>query len=158
MSDPISAYFAQYPKFSFWPSQSDWRQKGPFNALAMHERWTQAHRLAEFSKLQETWVVFVEAEFSGNTLYDYQQLCGDLGFYPIPDTIDECKEKLSTVFVNIVELVQYRIDLRHGSRPAPLRFFNSAQELREYMEANEKWCPIKNARAEILRALFRVIY
>jgi hypothetical protein len=158
MTDPIYAYFAQYPYFDFKPSHSDWRQIDCFNALAQFEDWSQSHRSAEFSKLQDTWPTFVEAEFYGDTLPYYQKLCNELRIHPVPDTIPECKEKLSTVHVNIIDLVTFRVETRYGLEATPPKLFGSVQELKEYTKKEKKWYPTRNAKAEILKVLLRVIY
>jgi hypothetical protein len=158
MAHPIFAYFAEYPNYPFWPSKKDWRQIGAFNGLAGDQEWDQTHRRPlEFSKLQETWQVFVEAEFSGNTLADYQRLCRELLINPIPYTIDDCKEKLSSVHVNIVDLVQFRVATDNGWPATPPTRFETSQELEEYTKKEKKKIPIWYARAEILKVLFRNI-
>src|SRR5216110_1793386 len=105
--DPIEAFFAQYPSFVYQPS-SDWRQVGPFNALARHCGWSKTRRKSEFKSFKRTWIRVVESEFSGSSLLHYQSLCEDLDITPIPSTMEECKSVLKGIFVNIVDLMQYR--------------------------------------------------
>jgi hypothetical protein len=158
MNDPVSDYFARYPKFSFRYSPKDWRQKGPFNALGKHLGWSPKDREEEYPRFKETWKAFVQEVFPRGALSDYQTLCADLRIKPIPNTIDDCKEMLSTVHVNIVDLIQFRIEKRYGSPPTPLIFFENVQKLKEYTDETEKWYPAENGGPEILRALYHDIY
>jgi hypothetical protein len=158
MSDPISEYFAQFPDFEFRPSLDDWRQIGAFNALAQKKHWPQEFRKQEFEEFKATWTSIVEAEFAEDTtLPHYQSLCRDLRVDPIPDSITGCKNELATIYVNIVDLVQYRRNKREGRRLRPVRLFNNLQELREYTFAQQKWYPRETAKAEMLRELLKVL-
>lgn len=155
MSDPIAEYFTKYPAFTFKPSSRDWRQVGAFNALAAHFRWSQERRQREYLYFKDTWAQVVESEFEESTLDHYKSLCKELAIEPIPESIEECREELSRVYVNIVDLVQYRRDRKARRHPEPLIFFDNAQELRDYCKREEKWCPVETAIAEMLEVLLR---
>jgi len=157
MSDPIEAYFHQYPTFPFLPSEDDWRQIGPFNALAQHLNWSQEHRQSEWEVFKSLWFNIVEGEFRTSDLQHYQKLCEDLNIQPIPDSINTCKAELSKVYVNIVDLVQYRKDKRRGKPAQPPALFGSLEELKEYSKENGKWYPRESAKAEMLRVLLKTL-
>jgi len=99
----------------------------------------------------------VESEFSGSTLSHYQSLCEDLDITPIPGTVRECKAVLRKIFVNIVDLMQYRMD-RQSRRAArkPEKFRNLGQ-LKNYCLKTEKYYGKKEAKAEMLRELLKVL-
>ena len=150
MSDPIAQYFDQYETFTYYP-QRDWRQRGAFNALAKHLGWSQEDRKLAYEDFKETWTQIVEGEFAQSTLQHYQDLCDELGIEDIPDTVTQCKNKLWRVYVNIVDLMQYRRDKSSGGSPPPLTVFETAKELAEYTDREKKWCPVQTASAEMLR-------
>lgn len=154
MSDPIANYFARYPAFNYIPTW-DWRQKDAFNALAQELEWSQERRLREWQYFKETWAAAIEKEFAESTLERYQNLCEELRIAPIPDSIRECKRELSKIYVNIVDLMQYRKDKQTGRHAQPVILFNNASELREYTEREQKWCPVETAKAEMLGVLLK---
>jgi hypothetical protein len=155
--DPIAQYFARFPSFNYQPSL-DWRQLGPFNALAKRLKWNDEHRKKEFKKFKRTWTTVVESEFSGSSLSHYQSVCRDLDISPIPDNVTECKAQLKDVFVNIVDLMQYRTDRRHQGRGARKpRKFESLEQLRKYSEQEGKYYNKQEAKAEMLRELLKVL-
>jgi len=157
MSDPIAEYFERYPTFNFRPSQTDWRQIGAFNALAQHQRWSQARRKSEFDEFKSFWIVIVETEFEDSSLEHYQNLCQDLSISPIPESITACKNALRAVYVNIVDLMQYRKDRAAGRRADLPPLFGSLEELSEYSDNEKKWYPRETAKAEMLRELLKVL-
>src|SRR5579859_820850 len=156
MSDAIAEYFAQYPSYSYVPGP-DWRQIGAFNALAKELKWGQDERKRQFEVFKVTWTEVVEREFEDSSLEHYQTLCGDLNMYPIPDTVAECKAELKGVYVNIVDLVQYRKDRKAGRRYTRPRQFRNLKELSDYSNDEKKWYPVESAKAEMLKELLKVL-
>ena len=154
MSDPIANYFARYPTFNYHYSHADdWRQISAFNALGTRLGWDQTRRNGtEFPDLKEAWAEAVEQEFAESGLDHYQTLCEDLGLEP-GDSIRDCKRVLSGVYVNIVDLIQFRKDKRANRNPTPLQLFESDEELKDYTRKSKKWCPVETARAGILLVL-----
>src|SRR5271154_3813356 len=126
--NPIKEFFARYRSFKYRPS-SDWRQLGPFNALAKHYKWSDERRKKEFKRFKRTRTRDVESEFSGSSLSHYQSLCKDLDIKPIPDTVSECKVQLKEVYVNIVDLMQYRPDHRKRRFARKPRKFRTLEQL-----------------------------
>jgi hypothetical protein len=152
--DPIGAFFARFPSFSY-QSSTDWRQLGPFHKLATHFHWKKPRRDIEYERLKSTWTEVVESEFSGSSISHYQSLCRDLDIDPIPDSVTECKNALREVFVNIVDLVQYRKDLEQGREASKPRTFRTLGQLRHYASNTGKYYPKENAKAEMLRELLK---
>jgi hypothetical protein len=157
MSNSIDEYFARYPDFDFRPSLTDWRQIGQFNALAQTLGWSQERRRSEWEEFKRFWIDVVENEFEHSDLEHYQGLCQDLSIDPVPASITACKAALRNVYVNIVDLVQYRIDRRARRRATrPIRF-DSLEELSVYTEETKKWYPRETAKAEMLRELLKIL-
>jgi hypothetical protein len=90
-------------------------------------------------------------------LSHYQTLCEDLDIYPIPETITACKTALKAVYVNIVDLVQYRRERRNGTINETVRRFGSLEQLKDYSSQNQKWYPKATAKAEMLRVLLKIL-
>lgn len=153
--NPIDAFFERYPSFNYQGPIRDWRQIVRFNALAASCGWTQDQRNNEFQKLKRAWTQVVESEFSGSSISHYQTLCGDLDISPVPGTIPECKNALKGVYVNIVDLVQYRTDRQLGLGGMRPTKFESLEELRDYSDEEKKYYPKQNAKAEMLQVLLR---
>jgi hypothetical protein len=151
--DAIDGYFAKFPQFRYTRT-TDWRQLGPFNALAKYQSWTKEKKKIEFRRLKQAWTKVVEREFGDSSLGHYQSLCEDLDIDPIPETISECKGELRDVFVNIVDLMQYRRDRRKGQKPER---FDNLEELKEYSQDCGKYYPKESAKAEMLRELLKVL-
>jgi hypothetical protein len=153
--DPIESYFARFPQFRYKDSTKDWRQIQRFNALAKRLKWSKEERNTEFQILKEAWTGAVESEFEGVSILHYRALCQDLDIDPVPETVTECKHELSKVFVNIVDLMEYR---RKGRRRRKPKQFADLEELREYSHDTKKYYPKENAKAEMLRVLLKVLF
>jgi len=157
MSDPIAEYFAQFPSFKFqYSSNSDWRQIDAFNALAGIKGWSQDRRRLEWVNFQNAWTHVGETEFGQSRLEHYQEICRDLGIDPVPDSINRCKEQMKKVYVNIVDLIQYRKNKRECKSQGPLTMFDNLEELKSYTEREKKHYPSENAKAELLRELLKI--
>jgi hypothetical protein len=158
MADAIALYFAQYSDdFKFIPGTTDWRQMGAFNSLAGQMKWSNNRRRDEFEQFKQTWCDVAESEFGDSTLPHYQSLCEDLRISPIPNSVTSCKSALSAVFVNIVDLVQYRKNKRARRGATPVTLFDSLSDLQNYSEGSKKWYPKQTAKAEMLRELLKVL-
>jgi len=155
-SDPVGSYFARFPSFTYIPNH-DWRQLRAFYDLADHFTWSHRQKHTERLKLRALWIQAAELEFSGSSLQDYQDLCHELQIYPVPGSLEECKDRLTGVYVNIVDLVQYRRDKRMGvldGGEGPWRF-ESLGGLREYSVEERKVWPWHEAKSEMLRELLK---
>ena len=154
--DPLEAYFGRFPSFTYIPGP-DWRQLRAFYDLSDHFGWNDRRKQSERAKLKDVWREVAEAEFSGSTLEHYQDLCLDLRIRPIPDNVVECKERLKGVFVNIVDLIQYRQDKGRGMKAKKPRKFCDLKELKEYSAHNRKYYPLQEAKSEMLNELLKVL-
>lgn len=152
--DPIASYFAQYPEFEYTPTP-DWRQVGPFKELASQSEWGKERRKKELQKLKRIWEKITEQELRGTSLTRYQQLCLDLDILPPPDTVHLCKKALRTIYVNIFDLVEYRINGRVGGRPTQ---FKNEKDLKEYSVRKDKIYPKRRAKAEMLQVLLKKLF
>ena len=158
MSNPINRFFSErYPEYDYRESQRDWRQIGAFNGLAIELQWSQRFRAERWEAFKSTWIELIEEEFSGTDLYDYQELCRDLDLTPAT-TIEGCREEIEKLYVNIVDLVQYRRDRRRGVSPQRIPQFGSYEELKQYSKEAKKWLPIQTANTEMLKALFKMLH
>lgn len=159
MADTISEYFEEFRRYFPYVrgETKDWRKIDLFNSLAQAMGWDarDPERKTQYDRFKRSWVGVVEAEFAGNSLSDYQQLCRELSIGPIPGSIPECIERLSTVYVNIVDLVQYRKDKRARRYTEPLQWFDTQEELENYTKESRKWYPSGNANGEMLRVLLK---
>lgn len=155
-NNPIAEFFVRYRSFRYRPS-SDWRQLGPFNALAKHCKWSDELRKEELKRFKRTWTQVVESEFSGSSFSHYQSLCRDLDIKPIPDTVYECKAALKGVFVNIVDLMQYRTDCQKGRFARKPQKFRTLEQLKEYSGNEGKYYSKEDAKSEMLRELLKVL-
>jgi len=148
--DPIESYFSGFSPVR--RGTDDWRQLQRFNALAKRERWDKEERSADYKRLQQAWTEAVESEFEGSSILHYQLLCGDLEIDPIPETVTECKSELKAVFVNIVDLMEYRRKGRRGQKP---KRFAKLKQLQKYSLEKGKYYRKENAKAEMLRELLK---
>jgi hypothetical protein len=151
--DAINEYFAEFPEFRYHPT-ADWRQLRPFNKLARQQGWSDDEREIEFRRLQEAWTGVVEFEFRGSKLEHYQSLCEDLEIDPLPESISKCRGELKVVFVNIVDLMQYRRNGKKGSKPER---FPDLKGLKKYSLERKKYYPLDSAKAEVLQVLLKVL-
>jgi hypothetical protein len=149
--DPIESYFSGFSPVRH-RSTNDWRQLQRFNALCKRERWNKEKRNAEYKRLQQAWTEAVESEFEGSSILHYQLLCGDLQIDPIPEIVAECKSQLREVFVNLVDLMEYRRNGRRGLKP---KRFAALEQLKEYSSEERKYYPKQNAKAEMLKELLK---
>lgn len=152
--DPIEAFFSRYPSFNYHPSD-DWRQLGPFNALAAHCGWSRDYRKIQLKHFKQRWTQVVESEFSDSSLTHYQSVCSDLDISPIPETVEGCKDELREVFVNIVDLMQYRKDRQMGLPGKKPTKFRTLAKLKNYSASTEKYYPRMEAKAQMLRELLK---
>ena len=99
----------------------------------------------------------MESEFSGSSTSHYQSVCEDLDITPIPETVDECKAALRGIFVNIVDLMQYRTDRKRGRDIRKPRKFRTLKQLKDYSHEAGKFYNKEEAKADLLRELLRVL-
>jgi hypothetical protein len=62
---------------------------------------------------------------------------------------------LSKVWVNIIDLVQYRRDERAGRSTEPVEVFNTFEKFAKYTKDADKWYPSGSANGEMLKMLLK---
>jgi len=89
---------------------------------------------------------------NANNLPSWQKLCQNLRIEPIPKTLGDCRKKVGSTYVNLVDLIDFH---RTG---IPVKVFKSAKELRRYTIKEEKLFPVAHAKAGgLLRGLLQII-
>ncbi|RPB01297.1 hypothetical protein L873DRAFT_1565108, partial [Choiromyces venosus 120613-1] len=121
-------FFARYPTFTPTPTNiippTRWSIHHDFARLCEHKQWRQRSRAQG-----RAWASFRQAlinEFNymfgidDNNLENWQRLCRVVGVPEerIPETITQCKKALSTIHVNLIDL----IETRYPGRNTPRRF------------------------------------
>ncbi|KAF2421829.1 hypothetical protein EJ08DRAFT_653318 [Tothia fuscella] len=88
---------------------------------------------------------------SASKLEGWQKLCADVAISPVPASITQCKKALTTVYVNIFDLIEAR-----NSNSCPPQLFRSLNALRNYSRKNHKVYSRINAKEDgFTRALLR---
>lgn len=150
-SDPIAAFFAEYPSFDYEEDQGTieefYRMCDYFGWDREDEERKQAHRLFKdamvlrFNELYGTDV---------SSLENWHKLCIAVDIDPLPQTVEECKEEIKEVHVNLVDLVD--------TSGREVELFSSLQELRNYTITTGKYFPKESAYAGgVLKFLLREI-
>jgi hypothetical protein len=153
--DPIENYFSRFARIRYHYSTKDWRQLERFDALSRRLNWSETKHERELRLLRQAWTEVAESEFQGSSILHYQTLCQDLDIDPIPETVSKCKRELRQVFVNIVDLVEYRRNGRKGQKP---KRFPSLKKLKGYCKVEVKYYRKERAKAEMLRVLLKQLH
>ncbi|KAH6853810.1 hypothetical protein B0I37DRAFT_16153 [Chaetomium sp. MPI-CAGE-AT-0009] len=91
--------------------------------------------------------------FGTGTLQDWQRLCQDVGLSGEYSSIKQCRKALSTVHVNIHDLIDA---VKQGTTP---HRFGNAGQLAEYTRRTGRVFPKKKAKEMgAVRALLRLIF
>ncbi|KAF2265377.1 hypothetical protein CC78DRAFT_461471, partial [Lojkania enalia] len=120
---------------------------GDFDRLTIHQG-CQGHSMKTKGHRRRR-AQYIEAEFEkhfgSNTtkLETWQDLCGEVGVKPVPESITKCKKALKHVHINIINLLDHR---RSGGL-IPLMKFKSGKALREYT-MNGHIFPLVYAKAD----------
>jgi hypothetical protein len=156
MSDPIKEFFDEFEGETFtFVRECDWRQLGPFNYLAVVSNWDQHRRDNEIINLRDKWKKLVEEEFGDSSLEKHQELCEDLGVYPIPESKMACERELRRLHVNLVDVIQFKWNKRMGKGTSPVTQYRNAEEVKEYAMDEKKTLPGHMAKIGLLRFLLR---
>ncbi|KAL1792981.1 hypothetical protein ACET3X_009488 [Alternaria dauci] len=150
-SDAISAFFTKYSDFPYDPNrgvaEEFYRMCDFFAWDKDDEQLKEARRafkdamVIQFNSLYGTDVANIE---------NWHKLCVALYIEPLPDTVHHCKEKIKTIHVNLVDLVDTSRD--------GVELFASLDELREYTIDSGKFFPKESAYAGgVLKFLLREI-
>ncbi|KAL6161973.1 hypothetical protein ACJQWK_11985 [Exserohilum turcicum] len=150
-SDAISAFFMKYPKFPYDPKRGvaeEFYRMCDFFAWGNDDAEREEARrgfkdamVIQFNSLYGTDVSNIE---------NWHKLCIALYVEPLPKTIHHCKEKIKTIHVNLVDLVDTSQD--------GVELFPSLDELRQYTIGSGKYFPKESAYAGgVLKFLLREI-
>ncbi|KAL4265670.1 hypothetical protein AB1N83_003362 [Pleurotus pulmonarius] len=145
----FSAFFAKYPEFQYHPANSAflefirlcnrWERKDP--------RRVKARRAFKHALVREFNDIYGTDE---NDIGSWHKICIVLDIDPLPDTIQEARDAVSSKHINLVDLTQ-----NPGGR---VRIFCSLEQLRAYTNDTEKYFPKQNAYAGgLLKYLLREI-
>ncbi|KAH8690590.1 hypothetical protein BGW36DRAFT_401013 [Talaromyces proteolyticus] len=142
-------FFDRFPTFRPEPRA---RISVQFRRLAAHMKWETGSR-----RWRKMWKECMGSEFSrlygdnASRLQSWQDLCLDLGLQA-PPSITKCKKLLSSVYVNIVDLIDCRAA---GEIP---RMFSSVAALKEYTRKYGQVFPRELAKEEgFIRILLKKI-
>ncbi|KAF3063761.1 hypothetical protein GL218_02484 [Daldinia childiae] len=149
----MEEFFAQYPRFHYDKTVPVWDE---FRLLCKHQKWDKkSYEMRQARRKFKDAMISEFGRIYGNdntSLSSWQKLCRVLRIRPVPDDIDACRKKVSSVHVNLVDLVDCQ---RTGKR---IRIFPSLEALQQYTKSREKFFPRDEAKAQgPLRYLLREI-
>ncbi|KAG1731814.1 uncharacterized protein EDB91DRAFT_707621 [Suillus paluster] len=150
---PLAAFFAQFQSFSFNANQSSNKN---FDRLikVLNFGPNDPQRRAAREGFKDALVLEFNERFGtdGNDIAAWQNLCCVLRIVPVPDTIQECRQRVWDTHVNLVDLVD---TARNGT---PVELFASLGELTAYTLQTKKFFPKHNAyEGGLLKELLREI-
>ncbi|KAL6714587.1 hypothetical protein ACLMJK_008012 [Lecanora helva] len=144
-----ASYFARFPNFI---PDARLSLLVEFDRLATFQGWIENGW--KYGKERRLFLLAHYNEHLGGVeqskyLRDWQALCTELGVKPMPESINKCKNTLSTkVHVNLIDLIESR---RSGIR---VRTFKSRGALHDHTIAKGKYFPLdvakKNGLVKIL--------
>ncbi|KAF9072492.1 hypothetical protein BDP27DRAFT_1320548 [Rhodocollybia butyracea] len=156
MENPIQAYFEQYPEFPYNPAEETMAQ---FWQLCSRKGWVRDtdERDEALGDIRDAIAQQFNAFYGSDAedLNGWHSLYRALRITEVPDSVPGCKALISTVHVNICDLVDYSLG---GQHMAPV-LHDSQEELAEYSRESGKIYPRENAYAGgLLRFLLREIF
>lgn len=152
---PLAAFFAQFESFSFNANQSSNKN---FDRLVRVMKCSpqDPDRRVVREGFKDALVLEFNARFGidGNDISNWQNLCRVLRIDPVPDSIEDCRQRVWDTHVNLVDLVD---SARTGK---PVKLFASLGELTAYTLRGKpkKFFPKENAyQGGLLKELLREI-
>jgi hypothetical protein len=151
---PLAAFFTQFASFSFNANQSSSKNFDRLvRAIKCDPQDPDRHAVREGFK--DALVQEFNERFGtdGNDISNWQNLCHVLRIVPVPDSIEECRQRVWDTHVNLVDLVD---SARTGR---PVKVFASLGELTAYtLRKPKKFFPKENAyQGGLLKELLREI-
>ncbi|KAJ8692425.1 hypothetical protein PTI98_009737 [Pleurotus ostreatus] len=129
----FSAFFANYAGFDYNPENSAIPE---FYRLCRFMGW------GGYNPDRE--------EAHENDINSWHKICVVVGLDPLPDTLEEARDKVLTRYINLIDLVDNPAGRVHS--------FGSVEELRQYTIVTKKFFPKENAYAGgLLKYLLREI-
>ncbi|KAJ3730639.1 hypothetical protein C8R42DRAFT_568844 [Lentinula raphanica] len=153
ISNPIKAFFDNYPAFRYDGAKETMPQ---FRELCDQYGWRRNSQEGKeaLNQIRNAIALQFNAIYGSdaNSLNGWHNLFRALQTPEIPETVQDCKERIKTIHVNICDLVDHFED----SKP---RQFPSAAILAEYSRTSEKIFPRENAYAGgLLKYLLREFF
>ncbi|ODH12931.1 hypothetical protein ACO22_07772 [Paracoccidioides brasiliensis] len=152
-SDPVTAFFNQYPQFNYRRNESI---ASEFYRMCDHFGWGKQNqdRKNALFKFKNAMVMKFNDLYGSDTddINCWHRLCIAVDIDPLPQTIKACKKEIKGVHVNLVDLVD-------NTTRQQARLFASVDELRAYTINNSKYFPKESAYAGgVLKYLLREIH
>lgn len=158
---PLDQFFLSFKTFEHDPSEPP---AASFNRLRRHQGWRRGD--ADSDDAWDRYQAALESELrmwydSGNSLAAWHALCRAIGVDPLPQTCEMCERAVRSIYVNIVDLIEWARAQR-GHDVQPVQTFASLEDLRSYTIETKK---IYHNRLEnldednvVLRHLLRRIF
>ncbi|CAL1699420.1 unnamed protein product [Somion occarium] len=153
-STKIDRFLSQFPGFKYKqyvPAGQEFKRLQQFYG----RRWSQQRHRQVSEQFRNIMVEQFNDDYGvdENRLQSWQYLCAVLCVWPIPDTVSECREVIRSIYVNLVDLLEYH----RSGRPVPT--FTTLSQLQHYTKATRKFFPREEAKAGgILKFLLRHIF
>uniref|UniRef100_L7IPV8 C2H2-type domain-containing protein n=1 Tax=Pyricularia oryzae (strain P131) TaxID=1143193 RepID=L7IPV8_PYRO1 len=158
---PLDQFFLSFTTFDHDPSEPP---AACFNRLRRHQGWRRGD--ADSNDAWDRYQAALESELrmwydSGNSLAAWHALCRAIGVDPLPQTCEMCERAVRSIYVNIVDLIEWARAQR-GHDVQPVQTFASLEDLRSYTIETKKIYHnrLKNLDEDnvILRHLLRRIF
>ncbi|EHA48119.1 hypothetical protein MGG_10764 [Pyricularia oryzae 70-15] len=158
---PLDQFFLSFKTFEHDPSEPP---AASFNRLRRHQGWRRGD--ADSDNAWDRYQAALECELrmwydSGNSLAAWHALCRAIGVDPLPQTCEMCERVVRSIYVNIVDLIEWA-RVQRGHDVQPVQTFASLEDLRFYTIETKK---IYHNRLEnldednvVLRHLLRRIF
>ncbi|KAE9968564.1 hypothetical protein EG328_007497 [Venturia inaequalis] len=145
-------FFADFPDFEY---NDDRSLKSNFQRLAKSQGWEGKEYREQMSRMMEG--EFRRFYGRSTSLAGWKALSKDLGVEPAPASIDECKEELTKLFVNIWDFVDWKREAEAGREDFD-GHFATLDALRTYTKDTGKFYPKDEAKQDgYLWVLLRLI-
>ncbi|KAG0135071.1 hypothetical protein HOY82DRAFT_632830 [Tuber indicum] len=157
---PLDQFFSRYPTFTPTPTTAvppaNWNIFHDFARLCEHKRWARGSHPERRAMASFRTALINEFNYifgmNDNDLENWQRLCRVVGVPEerIPVTLRQCRRTLSTIHVNLVDLVE----TRYPGRRTPQRF-RTLTDLGNYTTHEKKYFPRQASRGGVLGRLLR---
>ncbi|KAG8754328.1 hypothetical protein FRC11_006710 [Ceratobasidium sp. 423] len=157
----IRAFFDKYDDFDYQPTEPVMEE---FYRMCDYYRWSSAKdankqfidpdREMASRSFKDALTVQFNAIYGTdeNSLVGWQNLCVVLNLKDVPEELDDCRDLVHSMFVNIIDLVEVPVTLRF------VEHFKTEMALSKYTKRHGKYFPLDNAYAGgLLKFLLRRI-
>ncbi|KAG1831634.1 hypothetical protein EV424DRAFT_1372125 [Suillus variegatus] len=112
---PLAAFFAQFASFSFDEKQPSYKNFGRLVKVLRCD-----------VKDPQRCIALAREGFNDALVHEFNNLCGVLRIYPVPNSVKKCRKRVRDIYVNLVDLVDAQ---RTGK---PVKLFASLEDLSAY--------------------------